>query len=116
MPVPNDWRSFTAAMPTFTTLFHKAFQTIPKLVLDTTPPEGDTAGLVIIQLMAASMPDLDDILTLSSHDGHWGALKLLRSLFERNGNATDRRAGARIDVILHEFRVIHFVDVIAGEN
>jgi hypothetical protein len=29
------------------------------------------------------MPDLDDILTLSSHDGHWGALKLLRSLFER---------------------------------
>jgi GNAT superfamily N-acetyltransferase len=83
MPVPNDWRSFTAAMPTFTTLFHKAFQMIPKLVLDTTPPEGDTAGLVIIQLMMASMPDLDDILTLSSHDGHWGALKLLRSLFER---------------------------------
>jgi hypothetical protein len=83
MPVPNDWRSFTAAMPTFTTLFHRAFQMIPKLVLDTTPPEGDTAGLVIIQLMMASMPDLNDILTLSSHDGHWGALKLLRSLFER---------------------------------
>lgn len=83
MSVPNDWRSFTAAMPTFTTLFHKAFQTIPKLVLDTTPPEDDTAGLVIVQLMMASMPDLNDILTLSSHDGHWGALKLLRSLFER---------------------------------
>jgi hypothetical protein len=82
MPVPNDWRSFTAAMPTFTTLFHKAFQMIPKLVLETTP-EGDTAGLVTRQLMMASMPDLDDVLTLSSHDGHWGALKLLRSLFER---------------------------------
>ncbi|MFN7996908.1 MAG: hypothetical protein U0Q18_25060 [Bryobacteraceae bacterium] len=53
-------------MPGLTTSFHKAFQTIPKLVLPITPPEGDTAGLVIIPLMMASMPDLDDRRPLPS--------------------------------------------------
>ena len=31
--------------------------------------------------------DCHDILNLSSHDGHWGALKLLRSLYERTVTA-----------------------------
>jgi len=30
---------------------------------------------------ATFMPDFDDIMPLCSEDRHWGALKLLRSLF-----------------------------------
>jgi len=39
--------------------------------------------MVIDQIILALLPDFDDILLLSSHNGHWGALKLLRCAFER---------------------------------
>jgi Family of unknown function (DUF5677) len=79
----SDWKTFTEENPAFTGLYHKALQLVPKLALETTPPESDDAGLVILQLMLASLPDFDDIMTLSSHNAHWGALKLLRCAFER---------------------------------
>lgn len=78
-----DWKTFTEENPAFTGLYHKAFQLLPKLAFETTPPESDDAGLVILQLVLASLPDFDDIMTLSSHNAHWGALKLLRCAFER---------------------------------
>jgi len=79
----TTWNVFNQESPAFTTVYHKAFQTVPKLVLETTPAENDEPGHVILQLMLASLPDFDDIMTLSSRDAHWGALKLLRCAFER---------------------------------
>jgi len=83
MPEPIDWATFTRESPEFPELYHKLFRANPQLVLDTTPAEHDMAGVVICELMIASMPDFDDILLLCSTDRHWGALKLLRGLFER---------------------------------
>jgi len=79
----STWNVFNQESPTFTTVYLKALQSVPKLVLETTPAEDDEPGYVILQLMLASLPDFDDIMTLSSHDAHWGALKLLRCAFER---------------------------------
>jgi hypothetical protein len=77
-----DWSTFTRENPTFTALYHKALMMIPT-VLETPPPENDSAGMVIQQLMAASVPDFGDIMILASNDAHWGAWKLLRCAFER---------------------------------
>ncbi|MGC9971691.1 MAG: DUF5677 domain-containing protein [Bryobacteraceae bacterium] len=82
-PEINNWASFTQAMPEFVDVFHTAFRTIPQLVLDTTPADNDDAGLLVCQLMMASLHDLDDIMLLCCKDRHWGALKLLRSVFDR---------------------------------
>jgi hypothetical protein len=83
MPETVDWVTFTKESPEFPKLYHKLFRAILQLVLDTTPAAEDVAGAVICELMMASTPDFDDILLLCSQDRHWGALKLLRILFER---------------------------------
>jgi len=83
MPETIDWATFIRETPEFPELYHKLFRTIPQLALDTTPADDDVAGAVISELMVASIPDFDDILLLCSKDRHWGALKLLRGLFER---------------------------------
>jgi hypothetical protein len=83
MQAINSWANFTRAMPAFVEVFHAAFRAIPQLVLDTTPASEDDAGMLVCELMMASVPDLDDIMLLCCNDRHWGALKLLRSLFER---------------------------------
>jgi hypothetical protein len=83
MPESTGWTTFTREHPEFPELYYKLYRVIPQLVLDTTPPDDDMVGNVVCQLMLASMHDFDDILLLCSKDRHWGALKLLRSLFER---------------------------------
>jgi len=77
----RDWQQFNADYPGFPSLYHRAFQLVPKLILDT--PSNEFPDAVVLQLMSASLPDLDDILLLCSQDRLWGALKLMRSLFER---------------------------------
>ncbi len=79
----SDWATFTRGNPEFPQMYHKLFRLIAELVLDSAPADGDIAGAVILELMSASLPDFDDILLLCSYDRHWGALKLLRCLFER---------------------------------
>jgi Family of unknown function (DUF5677) len=78
----SDWKTFTEENAAFTDVYHNAFQLLRGRVLDTTR-FSDEAGLVIPQLILASLPDFDDIMILSSHNAHWGALKLLRCAFER---------------------------------
>ena len=82
-PEIKNWASFTQAIPEFVDVFRAAFRAIPQLVLDTTPADGDDAGLLVCELMTASISDLDDIMLLCCKDQHWGAFKLLRGLFER---------------------------------
>jgi hypothetical protein len=78
-----SWENFTRENPSFTAIYHKAFKMLPELFLETESSEDDTAGMVILQLMMASISDFDDIMILSSQNSHFGALKLLRSAFER---------------------------------
>ena len=81
--VVETWATMKQTLPEFVEVFRAAFRGIPQLVLETTPAENDDVGMLVIELMMASMPDFDDIMLLCSKDRHWGALKLLRCLFER---------------------------------
>lgn len=78
-----DWNSFIIDHPTFQEVYHELLQSIPRLVLETFPVEADTAGNVILELMLAIHVDCDDVMVLGSNNRFWGALKLLRPLFER---------------------------------
>ncbi len=78
-----SWEKFIQENPTFTAAYYKAWQMLPELFLATPAPEHDAAGMVILQLMMASISDFDDIMLLSSNNSHFGALKLLRCTFER---------------------------------
>ena len=60
----SDWAIFTKDTPQFPELYYKLFRAIPQLVLDTIPTDDDLAGMVICELMMASMRDFDDILLL----------------------------------------------------
>ena len=42
--------------------------------------------------------------------------ELLRGFRSRDFDGSDRNIGSRIDVLLKHFGVIHFVDMVAGEN
>ena len=77
------WAKFKEEHPEFPRLYHELFQLIPALVLEAVPTGEDVPGVVICDLMSASLPDFDDILLLCSYDRSWGAWKLLRGLFER---------------------------------
>lgn len=77
------WESFIQENPTFPAVYYKAWQMLPDLILATTPSDRDTTGMVLLQLMTASISDFDDIMLLSCKNGHVGALKLLRCAFER---------------------------------
>jgi hypothetical protein len=79
----DDWANFTRATPAFLDAFHAAFRTIPQFLMDTTLGDDDYGGMLVCELMLASVTDLDDIMLLCCKDRHWGALKLLRGLFER---------------------------------
>jgi hypothetical protein len=83
MPIANDWATFTLENPEFTGICYKLFRAIPELVSDSVFGDEDLLGRVISELTAVSVPDFDDILLLCSKDRFWGALKLLRTFFER---------------------------------
>jgi hypothetical protein len=78
-----EWKEFLAQSPEFTEAYLKAFNLIASLCVQTTPKEPDDAGLVLLTLLTSSLPDFDDVMTLCSKDAHWGALKLLRCLYEK---------------------------------
>ena len=40
----------------------------------------------------------------------------LIALFQVDGNAADCAVGLVVDVLLHDLRIIHLVDVVAGED
>jgi hypothetical protein len=83
MPETITWVKFKLEHPEFLHTYEKLYRAIPPLLIDTKPTDDDVAGIVIWQLVSASIHDFDDILLLCSFDRSWGALKLLRGLFER---------------------------------
>lgn len=78
-----EWKEFLAQSPKFTEAYLRAFNLIASLCVQTTPKETDDAGLVLLTLLTSSLPDFDDVMTLCSKDAHWGAVKLLRCLYEK---------------------------------
>ena len=80
------WADFIANKPDFPCEFHNAWSQIQPLLLSAAVND-DSSGGLLWRCLFASFIDCDDILTLSSHNGHWGALKLLRSLYERTVTA-----------------------------
>jgi hypothetical protein len=79
----DTWHSFIEAKPTFTDVVSSALRFLQERLTDDPVPDGDDTGKLTWRLAFANIIDCDDILTLAHHDRHWGALKLLRSLFEK---------------------------------
>jgi len=62
---------------------HKWCETMRRLALSTYPQEEDLVGHLIVAFTVAFLPDLDDLLTLTFHNSHHGAQRILRTLYER---------------------------------
>ncbi len=80
------WADFIAVKPGFAAEFHSAWSHVQPLLISTGVND-DSCGGLLWRCLFASVIDCNDILNLSSHNGHWGALKLLRSLYERTVTA-----------------------------
>lgn len=59
---PLTWEEFVRENPTFTSAYHKAWKLLPALFLAVNPQEDDQAGMLILQLMMASISDFDHIM------------------------------------------------------
>jgi hypothetical protein len=79
----NSWEDLLRWKPDFTDVIHRWFQATALLVLKTSPKEDDQIGNLICACLTSSLPDINDIMTLSHKNSHRGAAKILRSLFER---------------------------------
>ncbi len=79
----EEWEEFVTKNSDFQAACGQLYSLVLQLVCDAQVAPDDTTGAVIIELMQCSVMDFDDILLLSSHNRHWGALKLLRGLYER---------------------------------
>jgi hypothetical protein len=54
-----------------------------RLVINSHPSENDLVGNLIVPFMSVSMLDINDLMTLTHHDSHRNAQKILRTIFER---------------------------------
>lgn len=82
----TSWPDFLQSNPAFVETFSTELANLSAL-LKTEPLESDVTGALLWRFIFASVLDCNDILTLVSSGGYWGALKLLRSLFERTVTA-----------------------------
>jgi Family of unknown function (DUF5677) len=80
---PQKWREFLEDKPNFPSLTHRWMLLLRNLAIHTPINEQDHVGHLIMTGIVMSLSDVDDIMTLSHHDSHVGAHKLLRSLYER---------------------------------
>ncbi len=82
-----SWSEFILAKPAFAVTFSSALFRLKPLLLETAPCNTDLTGSLLWRFIFASVLDCNDNVTLVSTGGDWGALKLLRSLFERTVTA-----------------------------
>jgi hypothetical protein len=61
----------------------RVLRTLTRLVIQSRLTEDDLVGQLIVAFITTSLPDIDDIMTLTHYDSHYGAQKILRPLFER---------------------------------
>jgi hypothetical protein len=81
--LPKNWSMFLESHPQFPSMMWNWVTLIQNLLKRTPLGDGDDLGFLICGFMAASVVDLNDILTLIHANSRSGAPKLLRSLYER---------------------------------
>lgn len=64
-------------------MIHTWLQITALLVIKTQPQDGDLVGHLTVLFLDRSLPDLNDLMTLTHHNPHHGAQRILRVLFER---------------------------------
>jgi len=79
----QDWNMFLESHPAFPSMMWNWVTLLQNLLKRTPLQSGDDLGFLICGFMAASLVDLNDILTLTHANSRSGAPKLLRSLYER---------------------------------
>ena len=79
----KEWMEFVESKPNFPSLMHRWILLLRNLAIHTPGSDQDLVGHLIMTSIVMSLFDADDILTLSHHESHVGAHKLLRSLYER---------------------------------
>jgi len=81
--IPKNWSEFVESHPAFPSMMWNWVMLVQNLLKRTPLESGDDLGFLICGFMAASVVDLNDILTLMHANSRSGAPKLLRSLYER---------------------------------
>jgi len=79
----NCWEDLLRWKTEFPSVIDRWLEVLRLLVAHTYPKDDDLVGHLIVPFLGASLPDINDLMTLTCHDSHHGALKILRSLFER---------------------------------
>jgi hypothetical protein len=79
----NSWEDLLRWKPDFPDVIQMRLRTVARLVIKTTPRDGDDMGQLIVACLGASLPDIDDVMTLSHKNSHHSAGKILRGFFER---------------------------------
>ena len=81
----QNWEELLRWKPGFPALIHKWLETMRMLVVRTESEfkEDDLVGGLIVAFMSTSLSDLRDLMTLTHRNSHYGAQKILRTLFER---------------------------------
>jgi hypothetical protein len=79
----RSWDELLEWKPAFPAMMHKWLRRLTSLVIHTHPQDNDLVGRLIVNFINACLPDINDFMTLTHADSHHGALKILRSLYER---------------------------------
>jgi hypothetical protein len=105
---PATWSEFIRTKPAFVEIFSATLFRLKPLLLETVPSDDDLTGSLLWRFIFASILDCNDILTLVSNGGDWGALKLLRSLFERTVTAKYLETHSAETVNFYDFDAIDY--------
>lgn len=79
----ETWEEFVAEHPYFPDLLWKWISVTENLLKVSPTREGDDLGFLICGFTAASLADINDILTLTHAGSRSGAPKIIRSMYER---------------------------------
>jgi hypothetical protein len=83
MKTPETWEQFLEFKPEFPAMIRRWMLVLRNMAIHTPANEDDLVGHLTMTVIVMSLSDVNDIMTLSHADSHIGALKLLRSLYER---------------------------------
>jgi hypothetical protein len=79
----QNWEQLLKWKPQYPDIIMRLLRTLTRLVIHSHPTEDDAVGHLIVAFISTSLPDINDIMTLTHYDSHHGAHKILRPLFER---------------------------------
>jgi hypothetical protein len=79
----QNWQQLLEWKANYPNTINKWLRLLTRVVIHSAPPEDDLIGSLIVPFIGSSLQDINDLMTLTSHDSHYGAQKILRPFYER---------------------------------